>query len=86
VSVNASIEEARQEGVRAVRVETVFHVSDDQQAQTVAAKMVDRAHEIANLPECECDVDVSIERAQPSAASERLEQDDTAARGQPTKL
>jgi hypothetical protein len=53
---------------RAVRVQAVFHVADDQQAQTVAAKMVDRAHEIANLPECECDVDVSIERARPDAA------------------
>lgn len=48
---------------RAVRVQAVFHVLDDQQAQAVAAKLVDRAHEIANLPECECDVDVSIEMA-----------------------
>jgi hypothetical protein len=46
----------------AVRVQAVFHVSSEAQAQTVAARMVDRAHEIANLPECECDVDVSIER------------------------
>jgi hypothetical protein len=48
--------------LRAVRVQAVFHVTDDRQAQTVVAKMVDRAHEIANLPECECDVDVNIER------------------------
>jgi hypothetical protein len=46
----------------AVRVQAVFRVASDEQAQAVAAKMVDRAHEIANLPECECDVDVSIER------------------------
>jgi hypothetical protein len=47
---------------RPVRVQTIFHVSSDEQAQEVASRMVDRAHEIANLPECECDVDVSIER------------------------
>ncbi len=52
----------------AVRVQAVFHVSSDEQAQTVAARMVDRAHEIANLPECECDVDVSIERESPQSA------------------
>jgi hypothetical protein len=55
-------------GARAVRVQTVFHVADDRQAQVIAAKMVDRAHEIANLPECECDVDVSIDRLQQGAA------------------
>jgi hypothetical protein len=47
--------------VCAVRVQAVFHVSSDQQAQAVAAKMIDGAHEIANLPECECDVDVGVE-------------------------
>jgi hypothetical protein len=52
----------------AVRVQAVFHVSSEAQAQTVAARMVDRAHEIANLPECECDVDVSIERESPRSA------------------
>lgn len=53
-----------------VRVQAVFHVADDRQAQAVATKMIDRAHEIANLPECECDVDVSIERAQPDGSAE----------------
>lgn len=52
----------------AVRVQAVFHVSSEAQAQTVAARMVDRAHEIANLPECECDVDVSIEHESPPSA------------------
>lgn len=56
----------------AVRVLAVFHVSSDEQAQTVAARMVDRAHEIANLPECECDVDVSIEREPQPARPARL--------------
>jgi hypothetical protein len=56
-----------------VRVQVVFHVVDDQQAEVVAARMVDRAHEIANLPECECDVDVSIERARPHAAMKTVD-------------
>ena len=51
-----------------VRVRAVFHVSNEAQAQTVASMMVDRAHEIANLPQCECDVDVSIERVSPRSA------------------
>ncbi|MFZ1155500.1 MAG: hypothetical protein WAN93_11405 [Solirubrobacteraceae bacterium] len=59
--------------VGAVRVQVVFHVVDDQQAQAVAARMVERAHEIANLPEYECDVDVSIERTQPPAVMNRLD-------------
>jgi hypothetical protein len=67
--------------VPAIRVQVVFHVTDDRQAQTVAAKMVDRAHEIANLPECECDVDVSIERTHSDLATSPLER-----RNAPTKL
>jgi hypothetical protein len=46
-----------------LRVETVFRVADERHAQTVAAKLIDRVHEIANLPECECDVDVSVQVA-----------------------
>ncbi len=45
----------------ALRVQALFKVSGEQAAQAVAAKMIDRAHEIANLPDCECDVDVSVE-------------------------
>jgi hypothetical protein len=48
-----------------LRVETVFRVTDEPHGQTVAAKMIDRAHEIANLAECECDVDVSVEWLRP---------------------
>jgi hypothetical protein len=29
--------------------------------ETIAAAMIDRAQELANLPECECDVDVSVQ-------------------------
>ena len=53
------VERARTEGL--LRVETVFHVADESQGQAVAAKLIDRAHELANSPECECDVDVSVE-------------------------
>ena len=49
----------------ALRVQALFKVSEEQAAQAVAAKMIDRAHEIANLPDCECDVDVSVEWAPP---------------------
>ncbi|HTA97616.1 MAG TPA: hypothetical protein VK730_08230 [Solirubrobacteraceae bacterium] len=55
-----------------VHVQVSFHAADERQAQTVAAKLIDSAHEIANLPECECDVDVSVETSplQGSPASE----------------
>lgn len=55
---------------RMLRVETVFRVTDELHGQTVAAKMIDRAHEIANLPECECDVDVSVEWLRPDGSAD----------------
>jgi hypothetical protein len=48
-----------------LRVETVFHLADESQGQAVAEKLIDRAHELANSPECECDVDVSVEWVRP---------------------
>jgi hypothetical protein len=48
-----------------LRVEAVFHDVASQHADTIAAEMVSRAHELANLPEWACDVDVSIELAEP---------------------
>jgi hypothetical protein len=53
-----------------LRVETVFRVADELHGQTVAAKMIDRAHEIANLPECQCDVDVSVEWVRPDGRTD----------------
>jgi hypothetical protein len=50
----------RAEETRAVRVETVFHIRDERQGHEVAGRMIDRAHEIANLPDCECDLDVTV--------------------------
>ena len=55
-----------------VHIRVSFHAADQRRAQMVAAKLIDSAHEIANLPECECDVDVSVETSslQGSPASE----------------
>jgi hypothetical protein len=41
-------------------VEVVFHVRDEQHGRSLAERMIDRAQEIANLPECECDLDVNV--------------------------
>jgi hypothetical protein len=50
---------------RVLRVQTSFHVADEAQGQAVAAQLIDRAHELANSPECECDLDVSVEWVEP---------------------
>jgi hypothetical protein len=50
---------------RVLRVQSTFHVADEAQGQAVAAKLIDRAHELANSPECECDLDVSVEWVEP---------------------
>jgi tripeptide aminopeptidase len=34
----------------------------DEVAETVVAEVVERMHEAANLPECECDVDIGVQR------------------------
>ena len=49
----------------ALRVQAVFavHGGDDERAYAVVAELIDRLNAIANLPECECDVDISVERA-----------------------
>ncbi len=48
-------------------VQAVFRDVEERHAQTLAAEMIARAHELANRPECECDVDVSVERSSPAA-------------------
>jgi tripeptide aminopeptidase len=35
---------------------------DEERAEEVIAEIVDRIHEAANLPQCECDVDLSVHR------------------------
>jgi membrane-bound lytic murein transglycosylase MltF len=49
-----------------LRVEAVFHDVDEQHADMIAAEMVSRAHELANLPEWECDVDVNVQLVPPN--------------------
>ena len=48
-------------------VQAVFRDVEEQHVQTLAAEMIARAHELANQPQCECDVDVSVQSAAPPA-------------------
>ncbi len=73
------------ETTRAVRVEVVFHTLNEGQAQTVAAKLIDRAHEIANLPECECDVDVSVENSPLEGSAAPVRSGGAPSHGRPPK-
>jgi tripeptide aminopeptidase len=36
---------------------------DDTRAESLVAEIVDRAHEAANMPDCDCDVEVSVQRS-----------------------
>jgi tripeptide aminopeptidase len=36
---------------------------DDERAEAVVAEVIDRIHEAANLPDCDCDVDLSTQRS-----------------------
>jgi hypothetical protein len=51
-------------------VQAVFRDVDERHVQTLAAEMIARAHELANQPECECDVDVSVHSAAPIAPTD----------------
>jgi hypothetical protein len=47
-----------------LRLQAIFSVhGDDAQAYATATELIDRLSVLANLPECECDVDISLERA-----------------------
>jgi hypothetical protein len=48
-------------------VQARFKLADERSARELAAKLIDRAHELANTPECECDLDVSVEWNPPGA-------------------
>lgn len=48
-----------------LRVEAVFHDVAADQADTIAAELIARAHELANLPEYGCDVDVNVRASPP---------------------
>ena len=68
-----------------VHVQVSFHATDERQAQTVAAKLIDSAHEIANLPECECDVDVSVETSSLEGLPASQDSSGAPPRGRPPK-
>jgi hypothetical protein len=51
--------------VSTLTVQAVFRDLEAQHVQTLAAEMIARAHELANQPEFECDVDVSVQSAAP---------------------
>ncbi|HWY18477.1 MAG TPA: hypothetical protein VNY27_07175 [Solirubrobacteraceae bacterium] len=54
-----------------LRVEAVFHDVASEQADTIAAELIARAHELANLPECGCDVDVNVQQSPPEGDGAR---------------
>jgi hypothetical protein len=54
-----------------LRFEAVFHDVASEQADTIAAELIARAHELANLPEHGCDVDVNIRREPSDAGGAR---------------
>ncbi len=68
-----------------VHIRVSFHADSEHQAQTLAAKLIDSAHEIANLPECECDVDVSVETSPPEGSMASEDASGAAARGHPQR-
>jgi hypothetical protein len=55
------------DAVQTLHVRAVFRDVDEQHVQMLAAEMIARAHELANRPECACDVDVSVQYAAPAA-------------------
>jgi hypothetical protein len=50
-----------------LHVHAVFRDLDAEHVQTLAAEMIARAHELANRPEYQCDVDVDVQCAAPEA-------------------
>ncbi len=48
-----------------LRVQAVFVDVQERHADAIAAEMIARAHELANLPEWECDVDVDVRLSAP---------------------
>jgi hypothetical protein len=52
-----------------LRVQAVFHELEPHKAEKIASEMIARAHELANLPECECDVDVNVESVVPEGSA-----------------
>jgi hypothetical protein len=49
-----------------------FALADERGARALAAKLIDCAHELANLPESECDVDVEVQWTAPASVAAAL--------------
>jgi hypothetical protein len=47
-----------------------FMLEDEDAARRLSAQLIDRAHELANLPECECDLDVDVQWSAAPAPSD----------------
>jgi hypothetical protein len=65
---SAGASTALEASLHTVHIRVSFHADGEHQAQTLAAKLIDSAHEIANMPEYECDVDVSVETSPPESS------------------
>jgi hypothetical protein len=48
-------------GEPGLTVRVRFKLAGESAARELAARLIERAHELANLPESECDVDVDVE-------------------------
>ncbi|HVR05829.1 MAG TPA: hypothetical protein VMS02_07285 [Solirubrobacteraceae bacterium] len=48
-----------------LRVQLRLRTADERAARELAARLIDRAHELANAPECECDLDVEVQWSPP---------------------
>jgi hypothetical protein len=59
----ASLPRASATGSR-LSLHAIFSVQghDDEHAYARATQLIDRLSALANMPECECDVDISVER------------------------
>jgi hypothetical protein len=54
-----------------LHVRIAFHDLDPAQTDALAEQLIGRAHQLANLPQSECDVDVSVEVTPPRGAGAR---------------
>lgn len=52
-----------------LRVQLRLRGVDERAARELAAQLVDRAHELANAPEHECDLDVDVQWIAPAPAA-----------------
>lgn len=46
-----------------------FHLQDERAARELAAGVIERAHELANMPASECDVDCDVQWTPPDVTA-----------------